>query len=245
MAPESSFTMSPLSTALPLFFCNLGSSSAFFEVTCVHQRSRVDSHFVSLRFQNNLLLALDFSRIPCWICLELLPFLVHGSFCIRYFHCLWQRNTFVNQVAMSHGLIPFACDVILMVFGLQRLFSLSRGLVGFHHTTIHCFELLLMAIFLLYILFHDARILFVSLAGHGWSHRSFQFSSCVADNFLMFFAIRIDKVNPFQLSSIVKLRFLICPFLFLSILSFANFRPNFWTYIIWSGSRVNLCQSAS
>ena len=113
----------------------------------------------------------------------------------------------------------------------------------FHHTTTHCSELLLMDIILLYIRFHEAKMLFVSLAGHGWSHRSFLFSF-VFDNFSIFLVIRIDKVNPSQLSSIVKLQFLFCPSLLFSILScLTNSRPNFWPYIILSGSRLNLCQS--
>ena len=100
----------------------------------------------------------------------------------------------------------FPNNAIFMRFGLQRFCSMSRRLVGFHHTTLHCFELLLMANFLLCIGFHDAGLLSVSLAGHGWSHRSFQFSSCVFDNFWILFVIGIDEVNPSQLSSIVKLQ---------------------------------------
>ena len=59
-APESSFTMSPRSTALSLDFWNLG---------------KVDFLVVSLCFENNILLALDFLQLPCWDCLELFPFL--------------------------------------------------------------------------------------------------------------------------------------------------------------------------
>ena len=60
----------------------------------------------------------------------------------------------------------------------------------------------------------------------------------------MLFVIRIDEVNPSQLSSIVKLQFLFCPFLLFSILSvFSDLRPNFRPYIIQSGSSLNLCQS--
>ena len=82
-------------------------------------------------------------------------------------------------------------------------------------------------------------MLFVPHATHGWCHWSFQVSSCVLDNFWILFVIRIDKVNPSQLSSIVELLVLFCTFLLFSILSgFTNFRPNFWAYMIWSGSRL-------
>ena len=77
----------------------------------------------------------------------------------------------------------FPSNALFMCFGLQRFCSLSRRLMRFHNTAKHCFELFFMGIFLLYICSHDARMLFVSLAKHGWSHRSFQFSSCVVDNF--------------------------------------------------------------
>ena len=149
---------------------------------------------------------------------------------------------------MCHRSESIPSNAISMCFGLQRFCSLSRRLVGFHHTTIIVLNSFSLAIFLIYICFHDARMMFVSLAGHGWSRRSFQFSSC----FFFFLIIseyslssRSIKENPSQLSSIVKLRFLFCPFLLFSMLSgFTNFRPNFWPYTIWSGSRLNFCQSA-
>ena len=85
-----------------------------------------------------------------------------------------------------------------------------------------------------------------SFTKHGWSHRSFQFSRRVLENVSVFFIIWIDKVNSSQSSSIVELWFFFCPFLFFSMLSgFTNFRPNFWPYMIWSGRRLNLCQSPS
>ena len=52
------------------------------------------------------------------------------------------------------------------------------------------------------------------------------------------------KANSSESSSIVELWLFFCPSLFVSILSgFTNFRPYFWPYMIWSGSRLNLCQS--
>ena len=64
------------------------------------------------------------------------------------------------------------------------------------------------------------------------------------ENFFVLFVIRIDKVKSSQSSSNVELWFFLCPFLFFSILTcFTNVRRNFWPYVIWSGSRLNLCQS--
>ena len=76
---------------------------------------------------------------------------------------------------------------------------------------------------------------------HGWCHGSFQFSHRVFENVFVFFVIWIDKVNSSLSSSIVELWFFFCPFLFFSILGgFTNFRL---PYMIWSGGRLNLCQT--
>ena len=121
------------------------------------------------------LFALDFVQLPGWNRLELLPILVHGSLCIRNLHRLWHWDKLTHQITMCHRSESFPSNPIFMCFGLQRFCSLSRRLVGFHHTTIHCFEFFLMAIFLLNIRFHDAGMLFVSLAGHGRSNKSLHF----------------------------------------------------------------------
>ena len=41
-------------------------------------------------------------QIPCWDCLELFPFLVHGRFCTRDLHRLWHRNKLVHQIVTKH-----------------------------------------------------------------------------------------------------------------------------------------------
>ena len=65
------------------------------------------------------------------------------------------------------------------------------------------------------------------------------------ENFWILFVIWIDKVTSSQFSSIVKFWLFFCPFLFFSILSrFTNFRPYFWTYIIWSRRRLIFCHSS-
>ena len=64
------------------------------------------------------------------------------------------------------------------------------------------------------------------------------------ESFFVILAIRIDEVNSSQSSSIVEFWLLIFPWLFFSILSgFTNFRPYFWPHVIWSGGRLNFCQS--
>ena len=91
-APETSFTLSPRSTTRPLHFWNVGSNSAFFEMTDVHQCGKLGFRVVSLCFQKNLLSAFNFVQLPCWNRFELLPFLVQCWFCIRNFHRLGHRK---------------------------------------------------------------------------------------------------------------------------------------------------------
>ena len=88
----SSVTKSPRNTTLSLYFCNWGSNSVFWWWQNVHQCSKVDFLFVSLSFEHNILLTLDFFQMSCWSCLELFPFLVHCNFCIRNFHRLRQKE---------------------------------------------------------------------------------------------------------------------------------------------------------
>ena len=139
-APESSFTMSPRSTTLPfLYFCNLGSNSAFFEVTYVHQCSKVDILFASLCFQNNLLFALYFVQISRWNCRELLPFLVHCCLCIHNFHRLVHRNKLVHQIDVNYRIVSFACNVIFVIFRQRWFQTLSRWFMSFHNARMLCF----------------------------------------------------------------------------------------------------------
>ena len=89
---------------------------------------------------------------------------------------------------------------------------------------------------------HDA---WISCTRHRGSHKE------SLSNFLLAF-LRISGfslscgTNYSQSSSIVELRFLLCPFLFLLLLSgFINCRPNSKRYMIWSGNRLNPRQSSS
>ena len=175
---------------------------------------------------------------------ELFHSLSTAAFCIRIFYRLWHWDELVYHFVMRHRIKSFACNVIFLFCRWRRFHSLPCGFIRFHCTTIHCFGTLLGSNFLLRSHFRDAWLPF---ARHGWSHRPCQFSPHVFENFFALFVIRIDRVDSSQSSSFVELQFFFCPFLFFSILlsGFTNFRPNFWTYMIWSGSRLNLCQSPS
>ena len=138
--------------------------------------------------------------------------------------------------------------MVFMVFGLWSFCSLSRGFMRFHSSTEHCFGILLWCTVRLCCYLIEKQVSSDALRRPStrqcWCHRSFQFSPRILENFFVFFVIWIDKVNSSHFSIIVELWFFFCPFLFLSILSgFTNFRPNFWPYMIWSGTCLNLCQS--
>ena len=129
-----------------------------------------------------------------------------------------------------------------MILGLRRFHSLPCGFMRFNSTTRRCFGILLGFNFRLRSHLRDAIGWFITR--RGWCHRSFQFPPRVFENFFVLFVIWIDEVSSSQSSSIVEPWVFLLPIPFFSILSaFSNFRPNFWPYMIWSGSRLNLCQS--
>ena len=108
-------------------------------MTDVHQRSKVDCLFVSVCFQNKLLLAFDFLQLPGWNRLKFLPFLLQCCFRIRNFHRLRQRKKLVNQIEMGHRVVSFACDVVFIIFRLRWFQTLSLGLVRLRDTCMLCF----------------------------------------------------------------------------------------------------------
>ena len=110
------YTMSPRSTTRPLYFWNLGSNSAIFEMTDVHPCSKVDFLLSLCASRITSFLALDVLLLPGWNRLKLLPSLVHCCFRIRKFHRLRHRDKLANKVVMCHRIKSFACDVILMIF---------------------------------------------------------------------------------------------------------------------------------
>ena len=147
--------------------------------------------FVSLCFENNFLLALDFPQLQCWNCLLLLPFLVYCFCRIRDFPRLRHRNKLVKQIVMGHRSKTFACNVVFMMFGLRRFHSLSCGLMRFHHTTIRRVWSVLGCNLRLCKHFRDA--IWKSFTRHGRCHRFFQISSRIFQSLFVFFIIRIDE----------------------------------------------------
>ena len=99
--------MSSQSTTLPLYFCYFGSNSAFFEVTYVHQCSKVD-----------FLLLLTFVKSRAGIVSSFFLSLSTAAF---IFHCLWHRDELVHQIVMRHRSKSFTCNVIFMVFGTAKI----------------------------------------------------------------------------------------------------------------------------
>ena len=202
-----------------------------------------DSHFVSLRFHKNLLFALDFSQTPCWDRIELFPLLVHCNLCIRNFHRLWHRDEPVHQIRVCHRSESFSCNAIFVNFWIAKIplvGSWIHGIPLYNHTW--CWTLYHYQISALHSL---ARCLSVFFTRHRGSHRSFHFfSSHFGEHLNILFVVWINGVN--SSAEVEHYRALASrfPFLYFSVLSgFTYFRPSFWPYMIWSGSRLNFCQS--
>ena len=116
------------------------------------------------------------------------------------------------------------------------------GFVEVHHTTTDGFwNLVRCSHFRSQFPVASVNLLF---ARHGCVHGPFQFSPRIFESDFVILAIRINKVNSSQSSCIVEFWHLVFPCLFSSILSgFTNFCPYFWSYMSWSGSRLNFCRS--
>ena len=152
----------------------------------------VDFLFVSLCFQRNLLLALDFFKSHAEIVSRLFHSLSSAALASGIFHCWRHGDELVHQIVMGHRSKSLTCNVIFMVLGLRRFCSLSLGFMGFHISTFHCFGILLECTVRLCNHFRGALL---SFARHGWSHKSFQFSPRILENYVALFVIWIDKVN--------------------------------------------------
>ena len=133
-----------------------------------------------------------------------------------------------------------------MVPRLQRFCSLSRGFKRFHNTITHCFELP----FHCHYFASTSVILGCCLAHpsewHRGSHRSCKIASRIFENFGVFSVVWIKKVNSSQFPNIVKFWLFLLPILVFSRFwsGFTNFRPYFWTNIIWSGRRFIFCHQS-
>ena len=69
------------------------------------------------------------------------------------------------------------------------------------------------------------------------NHKSFQFSSCILENFRMFSVVWMKREKiPFSAGTLSSFGFSFAILVFLD-------SEHSWTYIIWSGSRLNFCWS--
>ena len=129
-----------------------------------------------------------------------------------------------------------ACNLVFVIFRWRRFHSLPCGFVRFHHTTISCLWNLVRCIQLRsqLVVLEWTSFLHCMAASTGLSNFLL---ACSRVSVYSWFSI----VDSSQSSSIVEFWLLVFPFLLISILSgFPNFRPNFWPYMIWSRSRLNL-----
>ena len=185
--------MSRRSTTLLLHFCNFVSNSSFLRWHMSINVAKWFSFSPPCASQNNLFLALfpktmlDLSQASSIACPLLLLHPKLSSLVAWEITCVPSK--------------PFTCNVILMVFRLRRFFSLSRRFMRFHYTIINCFKPFLLSIFG----FAFAIAMLLSFTRHRGSHRSFQFSSCVFENFWVFSIVWIKK-NKFLLFKVWRVQ---------------------------------------
>ena len=113
---ESSCTTPPRSTTRPLYFWNILSNSAFFEMAQVQERCKMNCFDFLRCFIDHLLFALYFGLLPRWYFPQLVPFCQlrpsHPESSLPGEH----KVTFVHEILMTHGLEPS--------FGVLPLFLL-------------------------------------------------------------------------------------------------------------------------
>ena len=101
-----------------LYFCNLGSDSAFLRWQMSINVAKWTCFFVSLCIQNKSLFSLNFVQMPRWNRFEPLSVLVHCCFRIRNFHRLTHRNKLVHHIATGHRSKAFSGNAVFKIFGL-------------------------------------------------------------------------------------------------------------------------------
>ena len=197
-------------------------------MTNVHQCGKVDFLFLSLCFQNDLLLALDLLQLPCWDRLELFPFFNHCWFCIRNFIAWDMRTNLRTRVSWLNELRPFLRDVIFIILWQSRFRTLSRRFMSIYDACMLWFLDFVGSAVCFPMPVRTLRVVF-SLQGTAVSIGTCSLPLRFFHGFFELFIIRIDKIDASRLSRIVELRFFDSPLLFfLSLSSFWHLWRCFW-----------------
>ena len=141
----------------------------------------------------------------------------------------------MNKIVTGHRSKTFARNAISMFCRHRRFYSLLRGFIWetfwmqFPPQPLSC-------------CWSEFFLVHGMAASKGLSN----FLIAFLKGFFVIMVIPDQKIDASQSSSIVELWHLVFPFLLFSILSgFPNLGPYFWPCMIWSGSRLNFCQSPS
>ena len=84
-------------------------------MTDVHQRGKMNFNAFRPCFIDHLWFVSDFCYVPRQSLFKFLPFFIHCCFCCGYLHGLRHRNKFVYQIIMLQWIVPFSCNMVLMV----------------------------------------------------------------------------------------------------------------------------------
>ena len=173
--PEASLTMSP---RIQLDFCifeTVAPTPNYWDdrgpvndenctVLASLLASAITSFFVS-----------DFRQLSCRYFLECLPFFLHCSFCICYFHSLRHWDKFVHEIVVIPWFHSFSCNMIFMILVRRSFHALPRRFIGLNNASVFS-----LAIFLNATGFPVLHTL--NFARHcGW-HRNFRLSTRILHN---------------------------------------------------------------
>ena len=84
-------------------------------MTDVHQRGKMNFNAFRPCFIDHLWFVSDFCYVPRRSLFKFLPFFIHCCFCCGYLHGLRHGNKFVYQIIMLQWIVPFSCNMVLMV----------------------------------------------------------------------------------------------------------------------------------
>ena len=136
--------------------------------------------------------------------LTIFSLLCHRCFCCENFHSLRHRNKFVNRIIdVLWWIFTFSCNMVFMMWRYRVSNTYSCGFISFQNARKICFN---------FVGSLTPTILH-NFTRHSRSHWCFKLLTRVLDGLVEFLIIRVDEIDPSQLSCVFKMELLIRPLL--------------------------------
>ena len=171
--------MSPRSTTRHLYFWCFVSNSAFFKwhMSINEAKWTLMSFVLASSITSDLLLTFVVSRNL----FKFLPFFIHCCFCSAVIFLAWGIGINLRtKLWCCSELSPFPAIWSSWYFG---------GFTGFQDTRKFWLEIIGLATGLPTLAF------LACYARHGWSHRRFQFSSCILNGFFELIVLKVHEID--------------------------------------------------